>query len=174
MMIPPKYNLEENSIILLTTLAIKRLKLQGEVLQPFLCGLNISQSKDPETFYQTLKHLDLGALVVWKKKVKCVTKQKNADEPLGAPTRLGDVPQGPAVRTSLLPGKLCSEKKSSNAIPVIPGFRFCCRVFFLFTYLFFIFSNRLIYRVCRRCAQCARSRAPTVTPKNVFSLRNVS
>lgn len=64
MMIPPKYNLEENSIILLTTLAIKRLKLQGDVLQPFLCGLNISQSKDPETFHQTLKHLDLGALVV--------------------------------------------------------------------------------------------------------------
>lgn len=81
-------------------------------------------------------------LWLFEKKVKCVTKQKNADEPLGAPTRLGDVPQGPAVRTSLLPGKLCSEKKSSNAIPVIPGFRFFCRVFFyLLIYFLFLVTD---------------------------------
>lgn len=93
MMIPPKYNLEENSIILLTTLAIKRLKLQGEVLQPFLCGLNISQSKDPETFHQTLKHLDLGALVVWKKSEVCYKTEKcrwaswRSHSPWGCATR---------------------------------------------------------------------------------------
>lgn len=75
-------------------------------------------------------------LWLFEKKVKCVTKPKNADEPLGAPTRLGDVPQGPAVRTSLLPGKLCSEKKSSNAIPVIPGFRFFFVGFFIYLFIF--------------------------------------
>lgn len=174
MMIPPKYNLEENSIILLTTLAIKRLKLQGEVLQPFLCGLNISQSKDPETFHQTLKHLDLGALVVWKKKWSVLQNRKMQMSLLALPLALGMCYKAQLCAPLCSPGSFALKKKSSNAIPVIPGFRFCCRVFFLFTYLFFIFSNRLIYRVCRRCAQCARSRAPTVTPKNVFSLRNVS